>query len=107
MQVNPNRPNLWGQRIQWRPFSRPHPNFLWHINTNMELHHWQMRIHGCVGFFHAIIHLRVNNNNRDTTVLFCFQQATSAIHSLQKSISSESRQWKGERTVRVFCLDPE
>ena len=79
MQVDPiNRANRWGQRIQRRPYSLPHPNFLWHIDTNMKLRHWRMCIHGCVdGFSRAIIYLRVNNNNRATTVLSCFQQATS------------------------------
>ena len=37
-----------------------------------------MCIHGCIGGFSwAIIYLRVNSNNRATTVLSCFQQATS------------------------------
>ena len=78
MRVDPiNRANRWGQRIQRRPYSVPHPNFLWHIDTNMKLRHWRMCIHGCVdGFSQAIIYLRVNNNNRATTVLSCFQQAT-------------------------------
>ena len=53
------------------------PIFLWHIDTNMKLRHWQMCIYGCVdGMSRAIIYLRVNNNNRAATVLSCFQPAT-------------------------------
>lgn len=78
VRVDPiNRANRWGQRIQRRPYSVPHPNFLWHIDTNMKLKHWRMCIHGCVdGFSRVILYLCVNNNNRATTVLSCFQQAT-------------------------------
>ncbi|XP_078362786.1 uncharacterized protein LOC144646946 [Oculina patagonica] len=78
VRVDPiNRANRWGQRIQRRPYSVPHPNYLWHIDTNMKLRHWRMCIHGCVdGYSRAIIYLVVNNNNRATTVLACFQQAT-------------------------------
>lgn len=44
----------------------------------MKIRHWRMCIHGSVdGFSRAVIYLRVNNNNnRATTVLSCFQQAT-------------------------------
>ena len=79
IRVDPiNRANRWGSRILRRPYSVPHPNYLWHMDTNMKLRHWRFCIHGCVdGFTRAIVYLRVNNNNRATTVLGCFQQAAS------------------------------
>jgi len=79
IRVDPiNRANRWGQRIVRRPYSVPHPNFLWHIDTNMKLRHWRMCLHGCVdGFSRCIIYLRVNNNNRAATVLSCFQRGTT------------------------------
>ena len=65
IRVDPiNRANRWGQRILRHPYSVPHPNFLWHIDTNIKLRHWRMCIHGCVdGFSRCIIFLRVNSNN--------------------------------------------
>lgn len=79
VRVDPiNRANRWGQRIIRRPYSVPHPNFLWHIDTNMKLRHWRMCIHGCVdGFSRCVIYLNVNNNNRAATVFSCFQRATT------------------------------
>ena len=79
IRVDPiNHANRWGQRIERRPYSVPHPNFLWHMDSNLKLRHWRMVIHGCIdGFSRCIIYLRVNNNNRATTVLSCFQRATS------------------------------
>ena len=78
IRVDPiNHANRWGQRIVRRPYSVPHPNFLWHIDTNMKLRHWRMCIHGCVdGYSRVITFLRVNNNNRADTVLQCFISAT-------------------------------
>ena len=78
VRVDPiNRANRWGERIVRRPYSVPHPNFLWHMDTNMKLRHWRLCIHGCVdGYSRSIIYLRLNNNNRATTVLNCFQTAT-------------------------------
>ena len=73
-----NRANRWGSRILRRPYTVPHPNYLWHMDTNMKLRHWRFCIHGCVvGFSRALLYLRVNNNNRATTVLGCFQQGAS------------------------------
>lgn len=79
IRVDPiNHANRWGQRIERRPYSVPHPNFLWHMDSNLKLRHWRMVIHGCIdGFSRCIIYLRVNNNNRAATVLSCFQRATS------------------------------
>ena len=79
IQVDPiNRANRWGSRILHRPYSVPHPNYLRHMDTDMKLRHSRFCIHGCVdGFSRAIVYLRVNNNNRATTVLGCFQQAAS------------------------------
>ena len=79
VRVDPiNRANRWGQRIIRRPYSVPHPNFLWHIDTNMKLRHWRMCIHGCVdGFSRCVIYLNVNNNNRAATVFSCFQRVTT------------------------------
>lgn len=43
----------------------------------MKLRHWRLCIHGCIdGYSRSIIYLKVNNNNKATTVLKCFQDAT-------------------------------
>ena len=91
VRVDPiNRANRWGERIVRRPYSVPHPNFLWHMDTNMKLRHWRLCIHGCVdGYSRSIIYLRLNNNNRATTVLNCFQTAT--------------RSWGHPSRVREHC----
>ena len=37
VRVDPiNRANRWGQRIERRPYSVPHPNFLRHIDSNLK-----------------------------------------------------------------------
>ena len=73
-----NRGNRWGQRIVRRPYSVPHPNFLWHMDSNLKLRHWQMCIHGCIDrFSRCIIYLDVHNNNRASTVLTLFQRSTN------------------------------
>ena len=79
VRVDPiNRANRWGQRIVRRPYSVPHPNFLWHMDSNLKLRNWRMCIHGCIdGFSRCIIYLDVHNNNRATTVLSSFQRATN------------------------------
>ena len=66
IRVDPiNRANRWGERIVRRPYSVPHPNFLWHIDTDIKLRHWRLSIHGCVdGFSRSIIYLRINDNNQ-------------------------------------------
>ena len=71
-----NHANRWGQRIVRRPYSVPHPNFLWHMDSNLKLRHWRMCIHGCIdGFSRCIIYLDVHNNNRASTVLTSFQRS--------------------------------
>ena len=50
-----NRANRWGQRIERRPYSVRHPNFLWHIDSNLKLGHWRMVIHGCIDGFSCCI----------------------------------------------------
>ena len=77
VRVDPiNRANRWGQRIVRRPYSVPHPNFLWHMDSNLKLRHWRMCIHGCIdGFSRCIIYLDVHNNNRASTVLTSFQRS--------------------------------
>ena len=79
VRVDPiNRANRWGQRIVRRPYSVPHPNFLWHMDSNLKLRHWQMCIHGCIDrFSRCIIYLDVHNNNRASTVLTLFQRSTN------------------------------
>ena len=73
-----NHANRWGQRIVRRPYSVPHPNFLWHMDSNLKLRHWRMCIHGCIdGFSRCIIYLDVHNNNRASTVLTSFQRSTN------------------------------
>ena len=79
VRVDPiNRANRLGQRIVRRPYSVPQPNFLWHMDSNLQLRHWRMCIHGCIdGFSRCIIYLDVHNNNRASTVLTSFQRSTN------------------------------
>ena len=66
----------WAQQIPRRPYRVPHPNFLWHIDSNLKLRHWRFVIHGGIdGYSRLIVYLRCGNNNRASTVLSLFRQS--------------------------------
>ena len=59
-----------------RPYRVPHPNFLWHIDSNLKLRHWRFVIHGGIdGYSRLIVYLRCSNNNRASTVLALFRES--------------------------------
>ena len=63
----------WAQQIPRRPYRVPHPNFLWHMDSNLKLHHWRFVIHGGIDSYSwLIVYLRCGNNNRASTVLALF-----------------------------------
>ena len=60
----------WAQQIPRRPYRVPHPNFLWHIDSNLKFCHWRFVIHGGIdGYSRMIVYLRCSNNNKASTVL--------------------------------------
>lgn len=66
----------WAQQIPRRPYRVPHPNFLWHIDSNLKLRHWRFVIHGGIdGYSRLIVYLRCSNNNRASTVLTLFRES--------------------------------
>ena len=66
----------WAQQIPRRPYRVPHPNFLWHIDSNLKLRHWRFVIHGGIdGYSRLIVYLRCSNNNRAATVLSLFRES--------------------------------
>ena len=66
----------WAQQIPRRPYRVPHPNFLWHIDSNLKLRHWRFVIHGGIdGYSRLIVYLRCSNNNRASTVLALFRES--------------------------------
>ena len=66
----------WAQQIPRRPYRVPHPNFLWHIDSNLKLRHWRFVIHGGIdGYSRLIVYLRCSNNNRASTVLVLFRES--------------------------------
>ena len=53
------------------------PNAVWHVDGNHKLVRWRFVIHGGIdGFSQTIVFLHCSNNNRASTVLSCFIQAT-------------------------------
>ena len=53
------------------------PNAVWHVDGNHKLVRWRFVIHGGIdGFSRTIVFLHCSNNNRASTVLSCFIQAT-------------------------------
>ena len=66
----------WALQIPRRPYRVPHPNFLWHIDSNLKLRHWRFVVHGGIdSFSRVIVYLQCNNNNRTSTVLSLFRSA--------------------------------
>lgn len=85
----------WAQQIPRRPYRVPHPNFLWHIDSNLKLRHWRFVIHGCIdGYSRLIVYLRCGNNNRAATVLSLFRQAINTW-----GLPSRVRADDGEKTL--------
>ena len=73
-----SRASRWAQQIPRRPYRVPHPNFLWHIDSNLKLRHWRFVVHGAIdGYSRLVVYLRCNNNNRATTVLALFREAVN------------------------------
>ena len=61
------------QQMPPRPYRVPHPNFHWHIDSNLKLRHWRFVIHGGIdSYSQLIVYLRCTNNNRASTVLALF-----------------------------------
>ena len=71
-----SRASRWAQQIPRRPYNVPHPNFLWHIDSNLKLRHWRFVVHGAIdGFSRLIVYLGCSANNRASTVLSHFRTA--------------------------------
>ncbi len=67
----------WQQTISRRSYWVPGPNSLWHIDGHHSLIRWRFVVHGCVdGFSRMVPYLSCCTDNRATTVLQLFRQAT-------------------------------
>ena len=64
--------------IKRRVYSVPHPNFIWHIDSNHKLIKWRFVTHAAVdGFSRTIVYAGCANNNRADTVLTFFKEGVS------------------------------
>lgn len=66
--------------ITRRQYRVPHPNSVWHIDSNHKLIRWRLIVHGAIdGFSRKIIYLHCANNNKACTVVEQFSKAVSEL----------------------------
>lgn len=64
--------------IHRRTYKVEGPHHLWHLDGNHKLIHFHIVVHGAVdGFSRTIVFLRASDNNRASTVLTSFKEATN------------------------------
>ncbi len=69
--------NRWAQITPRRKYKVAGPNSLWHIDGHHKLIRWKLVIHGGIdGFSRMIVYLGCSGNNKATTVLSYFCEAT-------------------------------
>ena len=61
--------------IRRRVYHVPHPNDVWHIDSNHKLIKWRFVVHGGIdGYSRVITFLKCHTNNRADTVLSFFNK---------------------------------
>ncbi|KAG8707471.1 hypothetical protein FRC09_001809 [Ceratobasidium sp. 395] len=66
-----------GRPVERRVYKSPHPNYLWHHDGHHKLGPWAFVIHAFIdGFDRMVVGMLVSDNNRATTVLRVFLEAT-------------------------------
>ena len=82
--------------IRW-VYKVPCSNTLWHIDGLHSLIRWRIVIHGCIdGYSRNIMYLHASDNNRATTVLNPFLEATR-----ENSWPSRVQSYKGGENIDV------
>ena len=96
--VDPLRQRMrWHQRITRRRYRVPGANSLWHIDGHHSLIRWRLVIHGGIdGFSRMVVYLKCSNNNRSSTVMTEFYNAT-----VTYGIPSRVRSDKGGENILV------
>lgn len=65
--------------IQRRRYHSPGTNAVWHIDGNHKMTRWHLVIHGGIdGFSRTVVFLKCSDNNRASTLLEAFTEATGS-----------------------------